>query len=206
MNFCMNGIKIKLVPSYKYLGTFISYNLKNHEDIRRLQTSFNRKVGMFLRKFHAVELNVKLMLFDSLCLDLYGANLWWDDAGCKNLIRSLAVSYHFALKRIIGLPKRSSNHWVCYLLERMTFKHLLNFRMLKLYRWLSSCSSPCFAPNKMYFLNSSLLKNKLDNIFLPVYNIDDVINNDIDAVASRILYVQNREEASWNITDDSVLI
>ena len=39
----------------------------------------------------------------------------------------------------------------------------------------------------------------LDNIFLEKYQIDNVLDNDIDAITSRIFYVQNREEATWNL-------
>ena len=48
-----------------------------------------------------------------------------------------------------------------------------------------------------------MLKVKLDNIFLNVYGIDDILDNDIDAIRSRIIFIQNREEASWNVNDIS---
>ena len=50
-------------------------------------------------------------------------------------------------------------------------------------------------------MNHSSLKIKLDAIFHDVYGIDDIIENDIDAIFSRIIYVQNREEASWSVND-----
>ena len=156
---------------------------------------------MFLRKFHAVQLDIKIMLFDMLCMDLYGADLSWNNEGCSSILNSLAVSYHYALKRILGLPKRSSNHYACYLLDKPIFKHLLNFRMLKLYRWLVKSNSICLSVNKLWLLNHSSLKIKLDAIFHDVYGIDDIIENDIDAIFSRIIYVQNREEASWSVND-----
>ena len=72
LNFEFDNQELELVTSYKYLGTIISYNLKNHDDIKRLQASFNRKVGMFIRKFHATELAVKIKLFNTMCMDMFG--------------------------------------------------------------------------------------------------------------------------------------
>ena len=198
LNFEINGLKIEQVPSYKYLGSFISFNLRNQEDIKRLQSSFNKKVGMYLRKFHAVSLDIKIRLFDSLCMDLYGMDLWYDNSSCKTLLKNVAVSYHYALKRILGFPKRSSNHAICYLLDRLTFDHLINYRILKFYRWVYNCNSPCILINKIYFTSRSMLKCTIENTFSSLYDVDDVIDNDIDALRSRILYVQNREESSWN--------
>ena len=73
--FDINGSKIELVKSYKYLGTILTFNLKENEDIMRLQASFNRKVGMTLRKFHAAELDVKMRLFKTLCMD--NGHVWY---------------------------------------------------------------------------------------------------------------------------------
>ena len=69
VNFEFNGHKIKTVPHYKYLGTMLSFNLKENDDIIRLQSSFNRKIGMTLRKFHAASIDIKLRLFNSLCME-----------------------------------------------------------------------------------------------------------------------------------------
>ena len=192
--------QLEIVSSYKYLGIFISYNLKNHDDIKRLQASFNKKVGMFTRKFHATELGVKLKLFNTMCMDMFGMCLWWKTIGCAGLLKQFAVSYHYALKKILGFPKRSSNHYTCYLLNNMTFDHLLNHRILKFYKWLETCDSPCFLLNKYYLLNNSSLKRSLDYNFFEKYQIDDINHNDVDAIISRMFYVQHREEASWNLS------
>ena len=197
VNFEFNGHKIEIVPRYKYLGTILSFNLKENDDISRLQSSFNRKIGMTLRKFHAASIDIKMRLFNSLCMDMYGMELWGDTRGCSHLLDKLAVSYHYALKRIIGLSKRDSNHYACFLLDQLTFEHLRNYRSLKFYRWLYNCKSPCIVATRIYWINCSRLKQRLDHVFLDKYDIDDVIHNDMDAVMSRMKYVQNREPSSW---------
>ena len=179
----------------------MTYNLKEKEDISRLQASFNRKVGRTLRKFHAAELDVKMRLFNSLCMDMYGIELWGDTSGSSQLLKQLAVSYHYSLKRILGLSKRDSNHYACYLLDQFTFQHLRNFRMLKYYRLLKSCTSPCIVANKHFLVNNSMLKYRLDKLFFDEYQIEDINDNDIDAIMSRIKYVQFREPNSWQIAN-----
>ena len=138
-----------------------------------------------------------MRLFHALCMDMYGMELWGDTSGCSTLLKQVAVSYHYALKRILGLSKRDSNHYVCYLLDQLTFEHLRNLRMLKYYRWLRNCSSPCIVPNRHYFINNSLLKRQIDSIFLEKYEMYDAYDNDIDAVISRMKYIQFREPSSW---------
>ena len=81
----------------------------------------------------------------------------------------------------------------------MTFEHLLNFRLLKFYNWIKNSCSPCIMINKLYLTNNSQLKTMLNDVFSNKYQIDNIDENDIDAINSRIFFVQNREEASWNI-------
>ena len=197
--FEINGSKIELVKSYKYLGTIITFNLKENEDIMRLQASFNRKVGMTLRKFHAAELDVKMRLFKTLCMDMYGIELWGDILGCANLLKQIGVSYHYALKRILGLSKRDSNHYACYLLDQLTFENMRMLKTLQYYRWLKNCSSPCVTANKFYFMNNSAIKHRIDQMFYEKYQIENIDDNDIDAIISRMKFVQYREESSWQM-------
>ena len=206
VHFEFNGRKIEIVPQYKYLGTIISFNLSEKDDISRLQSSFNRKVGMTLRKFHAASIDTKMRLFKALCMDMYGIELWGDTHGCSPLLKQLAVSYHYALKRIIGLSKRDSNHYACFLLDQFTFEHLRNYRSLKFFRWLYNCESPCIATTRIYWTNSSKLKQRLDHLFLDKYDIEDVIHNDMDAMISRMKYVQYREPSSWQSNDENSII
>jgi len=197
VHFEINGHKIEVVSKYKYLGTIISFNLQEKDDISRLQGSFNRKIGRTLRQFHAASIDIKMRLFNSLCLDMYGIELCDDMYGCSNLLKQVVVSYHYALKRVLGLSKRESNHYVCFLLDQLTFEHMRNYRMLRFYRWLYNCESPCIISNRHYWISNSRLKRRLDYLFFVKYGIDNVVDNDMDAVISRMKFVQYREESSW---------
>ena len=72
----LDGVQIECVEKYKYYGSIISSCLLEKSNLERLKSSFNRCVGIFLRKFSNVEVNVKLSLFDSLCMSFYGIDLF----------------------------------------------------------------------------------------------------------------------------------
>ena len=169
--FELLGEKVENVETYKYLGIIMKHNLKITEDVKRMQGSFNRKAGMFFRKFYSVNCEVKINLFNSLCLDFYGIENWWNTAGCQAPLKQLAVSYHYALKKLLGYPKRTSNHFICYVLDKYTLEHLHNIELLKYYRWLCNSSSPCFAPYKEYFMRRSALRLSLEKMFFQLGSI-----------------------------------
>ena len=106
------------------------------------------------------------------------------------------VAYHYALKKIVGLPKRYSNHIVCRSLGVFKLKHLMNLQLFKFCLWLNNCESPCFVRHKTYFMRMSRFRATIDAIALRDYSFGDVIDNDYDAIIARIMYVQNSEESN----------
>ena len=98
---------------------------------------------MFLMKNLTVELGLKVKLFKILCLSFYWPESIHDRRGCSNVVRKLTVSYHYALKLLIGFPKYFSNHYTCNALNMLTFQHLVNYRLFGYYKWLSDTNSPC---------------------------------------------------------------
>ena len=129
---------------------------------------------------------------------MYGIETWWNTRGAKTALKPLSVSYHYAIKKIIGLPKRVSNHYACYLLDRLVFNHFIVYEMAKFNMWIRRTNSPCLVPYKHYMLNRSSFKLSLDNIFVQNYGFENFENNDLDAIKSRIFYIQNREDSSWD--------
>ena len=72
-------------------------------------------------------------------------------------------------------------------------------KTLQYYRWLKNCSSPCVTANKFYFMNNSAIKHRIDQMFYEKYQIENIDDNDIDAIISRMKFVQYREESSWQM-------
>ena len=192
----VNGIDITNVKEYKYLGCMLDCKLNEKSELNRITGAFNRMVGMFIRKFATVELGLKVKLFNILCLSFYGLELVLDQRGCSSAVRKLAVSYHYALKRLIGFPKYFSNHYTCNALNMLTFQHLMNYRLFRYYKWLSETKSPCFIAHKCALVHFSVLSQKVRRIFSSSYGVCNLLENDTDAIAARIGYVQLREPSS----------
>ena len=167
------------------------------KDVERVQNTFNKNVGMLNRQFHSVNLGIKLKLLKTICLPMYGLNLWSSRKKAKGALKQLGVSYHLGLKRISGYPKYFSNHFVCQQLNFLTFEHHLNIQCVKAYLRVIKSESLCMIGLNTYMSRFSSIKWNLDRIFSDLYSIGDVCNNDFDALISRAFYVQAREEASW---------
>ena len=50
--------------------------------------------------------------------------------------------------------------------------------------------------SKELFYGKIIFKKKIESIFSCKYNVRDVLDNDTDAILSRVLYIQNREPSS----------
>ena len=92
-----NGIAIEIVSEYKYLGCILKNNLCEILDLDRILKSFNKSVGMFVRKFGNIDFQIKLQLFESLCMSFYGIELFMKKKNATAALRKLGVAYHFAL-------------------------------------------------------------------------------------------------------------
>ena len=197
LNFQINDKGIKIVNEYLYLGSIISGNMSEKSSIDRIFSKFNKKVGMFFRKFSSVDLHMKIQLFDSLCMSLYGLETIFNLKNCSAILRKLGVSYHYALKRLLGFPKHESNHYTCALLEKMTFQHFMNFQKTKFLFWMQNSSSPCLVGLKNHMTKFSVYANGISKFWSSDYNVCNVLDNDLCALRSRIFHVQNREHSSY---------
>ena len=191
-----HGEKIEVVDNYKYLGSILTRDLSEVNDIERLQSSFNKCCGMFFRKFGTLSLTVKKKLLETLCLSFYGCELWSDRKGSLGALSQLAVSYHFAMKKLLGLPKRFSNHYACSALGSLTFENFINMKLIRFFNWLAHCKSPCFVRYKLYFMKDSMFSGNVHRILFDRYQVTDFFANDFDAIISRIKFVQDREFSS----------
>ena len=129
-------------------------------------------------------------LFIFILLFIFFAELWFYRSKRKEGFNKMAVSYHCALKTILGVPKFYSNHLTCYVLGAFNFNHFLNIEITKFIWWIIDCQSLCFYTFKNYFLKSSTFIESI------AYEVPGVLVNDRMALLSRISFVQNREPSS----------
>ena len=191
-----NGEKLNVVNKCKYLGCILTSDLKDCYDMDRCNISFNKSFGFLFRKFYSVNIDVFYSLFQSYCSSFYGAELWIDRKRCLGNFKQCSVSYHSALKKILGIPKFYSNHFTCNALNTLTFENFINFKCLKFLFWLSKCNSGCFYLHKIYFLNSSNYISNFNKLWFNKYGVTNVLENDLCALISRIWFIQSREESS----------
>ena len=88
---------------------------------------------------------------------------------------------------------------MCMQLNTVTFNHLINFRMARFLHSLKNSSSSCLFKHKFYFTENSFLKSFVFSTWQNIYDVDNILENDLDALMSRILYVQIREPSSMYI-------
>ena len=187
------------VFSFKYLGCILTENMCEASDMEKCMAAFNKSFGVLFRKFYSLDIEPFFSLFQSFCTSFYGAELWVNRLRANANFKKLSVSYHAALKKILGFPKYFSNHLVCAILNTFTFEHFVNFKCLMFFKRLISNDSPCFMRVKNYFMEKSYFKENLESIFSCKYNVRDILDNDTDAILSRVLYIQNREPSSMYV-------
>ena len=78
----------------------------------------------------------------------------------------------------------------------MIFENFINFKCTKFIFWLFRNDGLCFTRNKFYFMKYSRFKKRLDDLCNANYNIVNVLDNDIEAIESRIYFIQDREPSS----------
>ena len=196
LSFYLNGTILENVSSFKYLGYILNFDLDDSLDILKGLSSFNKSFGFLFRKFYSLEPRIFYSLFLSFCSSFYGSELWFYRFKCRESFNKLAVSYHSALKKILCLPKFYSNHVACSALDAYTFKHFINMKILRFAFWLKNCQSLCFYSLKHYFFCSSSFIDSFNQTWQEVYEVGDVLNNDVQAILARIKFVQDREPCS----------
>ncbi len=72
----LNNVTLSWASQHKYLGIFIDDKLCDNCDINRQLRSFYAGGNMLVRKFSRCDINVKKILFQTYCSNMYGSHLW----------------------------------------------------------------------------------------------------------------------------------
>ena len=102
LNFYINGREIEIVDNIKYLGIILCHDLSNKLDIERQSKAFLKQSFGFLRKFGTFPLDLKIFLFKTYCLSMFGSDLWSDLKGCSQALKSLKICFHKGVKKNAG--------------------------------------------------------------------------------------------------------
>ena len=199
--FTLGRRPVEVVRTIRYLGYEITDTLSNMNDVNCKIRKFYSEFNQILRKFNKLDIDTKLFLFKQYCLQIYGSELWFGPKISNSHIKQFAVGYHKAIKKILGLSYHESNHYACQEARMYTFENLINNNkiqfMFRLYM------KPCNLMRKLwsYLLVSSEFFQDVNEIACKKYGINDLLENDMDAVKSRILFVQNHETQMRSIAE-----
>ena len=103
------------------------------------------------------------------------------------------MAYHKAIKKLLGLSYHESNHFACQEAQLLTFENLIN--KMKIFYVLRMTDGSCNFINRVTgFLSVySVLYKETYEVLENKYDIVSLIDNDKDAIMSRIWFVQNHE-------------
>ena len=170
------------------------------EDINRVKGKFYAEFNMILRNFSFADKDIKAFLFKLYCMQFYGSELWFGLNRPIQQLKYFAIGYHKAIKKLLGVSMRESNHFACQETNLLMFNHLMNkLRISAFYRFMMK---PCYMVKKAstFLRVSSVMAESVRRILCEDYDITSLFDNDIDAVFSRIQYMQNHEmqmRESW---------
>ena len=184
---------ISQVTNLKYLGYEISSDLCCSGDIITKLRKFYAEFNQILRKFYFADISIKLFLFKQYCLQIYGAELWFGCNKSKKNLKQFAIGYHKAIKKLLNLSTHESNHYACQEAQTLTFENMIN--NLKLQFMIRMSTSQCCYIKKVdnFLYVSSVLFEEMRELASRKYNIEDMLDNDRDAIRSRFAFVQRHE-------------
>ena len=171
----------------------ISNCLDSTDDINRVSNKFYADFNTILRRFHFTETHIKIYLFRQYCLQFYGADLWIHSEKSKKTLKRFQIGYHKAIKKLLEVSMHESNHYACQEANILMFDHLMNkIKISALHRFLFK---PCMFIYKAsnFFKISSVLHCDVRRILREKYQVDSLLDNDIEAIIARISYTQNHE-------------
>ena len=187
---------LRTISEIKYLGVIISDQLTLKLDADRMLNSFLGQFNSFYFKFHFVSSEVLYFLFRTYCTSFYGINTWTEELISNNKIRKISVGFHKAVKRTANMLPWDSNHEACQKVDINIFKHLLIKRILGHFLTLLKSENVIISGLHYYFRYCSQIYRVLSHEFTCNYNVDNFLNNDKDALMSRIDFVERNEPRS----------
>ncbi|XP_073948222.1 uncharacterized protein [Choristoneura fumiferana] len=102
----LNGVQLKRVTQFKYLGHLLTEDLKDDADIERERRALAIRANMLARRFARCTREVKITLFRAYCTSLYTCSLW---ARCtRKSLSALRVQYNDAFRVMLRLARRCS--------------------------------------------------------------------------------------------------
>ncbi|XP_045502143.1 uncharacterized protein LOC123699266 [Colias croceus] len=105
-NFTLSGTALNKVEQFKYLGHWVTEDLKDSVDIERERRALSVRCNMLARRFSRCTGTVKVALFKAYCQSFYTCSLWVNYT--QRTYSDLRVQYNNAFRVLMGLPRHCS--------------------------------------------------------------------------------------------------
>lgn len=102
----LSGSELKQVSHFKYLGHWVSEDLKDDRDMERERRALAVRSNMLARRFRRCSDAVKVTLFKAYCQSMYTCSLWVNYT--RTTYSALRVQYNNAFRVLLGLPRYCS--------------------------------------------------------------------------------------------------
>ncbi|XP_045445947.1 uncharacterized protein LOC123654026 [Melitaea cinxia] len=99
----LNGAAFSRVNKFKYLGTIITADLNDDDDIERERRALAVRSNMLARRFARGTTGVKITLFRAFCQSFYSGGLWVSYT--RRAYNALRVQYNNAFRVLLRLPR-----------------------------------------------------------------------------------------------------
>ena len=99
--FSVGGKPLQFVTEFKYLGHVITCTLSDDKDLHREMRNMYTRTNTLLRRFGKCSKKVKVRLFRSYCVCMYGTALW--NTYTVNCMKKLRSCYHRCIKSFLAM-------------------------------------------------------------------------------------------------------
>ena len=99
----LGNSKCEFVKEVKCLDAMIHSSMKTTIDVARQTRKFYLQANLLLRNFRHYTDQVKCVLFQTYCINLYCCQLWFNST--KSSLKKLSTSYNSVLLRLLGICK-----------------------------------------------------------------------------------------------------
>ncbi|XP_050684520.1 uncharacterized protein LOC126979317 [Leptidea sinapis] len=99
----LNGVELKKVQHFKYLGHYVTEDLEDQMDIERERRALAVRSNMLARRFIQCSSEVKITLFKAYCQTFYTSSLWVRYT--QRTLSAFRVQYNNGFRLLLGLPR-----------------------------------------------------------------------------------------------------
>ena len=134
----MAGIPIKCQGQVKHLGQFISYNLHELKEMEYKRSDLFRRFNHAMLNFKGISSDVKMRIFNSFCVHLYGSASWiLDDSSLNKYI----TAWNICVRKLWNLDPKTHRILLPIIANTRPIQAVIGSRFMGLYRIMHNGSN-----------------------------------------------------------------